>query len=88
MNSNRLSMVAAALGGAIVALAASQVVAVSRADEAASPAAWVLDEAEGLASARCPTGQMMVGLKKTTSDASMSMDPAAYREIVPLCAAP
>ncbi|BCW89388.1 hypothetical protein sos41_25510 [Alphaproteobacteria bacterium SO-S41] len=47
---------------------------------------WTVDEATGLASARCPTGSLMIGLTKTTSDATVSMDPAAYREIVPLCA--
>ena len=74
----------AAAGGLAAGLAVSQI---GFAIAAGSPsnAGWAVDSA-GLASAVCAEGTVMVGLHKTTSDATVSMDPAAYRDIVPVCA--
>lgn len=71
--------VAAGAGGTVL------VSAVQAATDGESIGTWVLDEGSDLASARCPEGSVMTGLTKTTSDAIVSMDPATYRSIVPLC---
>lgn len=74
----------AAAAGLAAGLAISQI-GFALAAGSATNAAWVVDSA-GLASAVCADGSVMVGLHKTTSDATVSMDPAAYRDIVPVCA--